>query len=236
MGTEQAAVVGVGWLALFASAFFLRPRRVQGESTVVARDHASESTVDAGVHGDGTVPGRGRPGRVHGHAHLDHGPDTVVVADEDDEKPLIFMGVRDTVDAFVDYMLAGEPPYRFTYERWLTNFRAWGRENRVALVPDTIFLAALGRHPFVRKGRDRLKTRDGSVVRLDTEARSPKRRVVYILEQPRRLPGKVPVADVVPAEPVLTRRQREAARAAGAAAQWAAEAPEKATQPLRRAA
>lgn len=62
-------------------------------------------------------------------------------------------------------------------------------------MPDIIFLRTFGAHFCVRKGRDRIKRRDGSVERLDTDARSPKRKVVYVLTKPRKLPGKVPVAD-----------------------------------------
>ncbi|MGE0022486.1 MAG: hypothetical protein AB7S70_02520 [Hyphomicrobium sp.] len=132
----------------------------------------------------------------------------------EDCKPCLFMGVKDTVDAFVDYMMTGDIPLRLSHDRWLQQFRRWARESRVEAFPDTIFLTAFKRHPYVRKGRERAKDRNGRVIRVDTDARSPKRPVVYVLEEPRRLPGTVPVSDVVPKREVLTKKQREAARAA----------------------
>lgn len=214
-----AALASLITLVIVAAArFFLCRPRVHGESR--------EATAGPGrVPGDEASLGRGRPGGVHGADARVHGPETsdatsdAQASDEspDDWTPRIFMGVKDTVDEFVAYMLMSElGPFRYAHDGWVAQFRRWGLEHRIALCPDTIFLAAFGRHPAVRKGRERAKRANGTVIRLDTEARSPKRPTIYILEQPRALPGRVPVAHVVAPRPIETKRQREAAKAAAA--------------------
>ena len=213
------------------------------ESTV----NVSHDTVSRRVHGDEGSPGRGRPRRVHGSGEPDHGREAVVAphaeAAENPWKPLIEMGVKDTVDEFVFYMLKGDPPYRLNHEEWLTQFRRWALHERVAPIPACIFLAAFGKHPAVRKGRDRLKQRDGKVIRLDTEARSPKRQVVYVLAMPRKLPGTVPVGDIVPKQTLPTKAERDRQKAAEAAQEqlplvagtWVAHSA-TAYEPMRRVA
>ena len=238
-GAEMSAV-GLGWSALLASLFFSR-KRVPAESGPVAhpgradlKTGAAESRVvssrvsgTTGVQGGRASPGRGWPGRVPGLTRPDPGRGTLVAppAESDAEalKPRVHMGVSDAVNEFVTYMLTGFDTYRLTHEDMLAQYRRWALEFRVALMPETIFLAALGRHPAVSKARDRVKGRDGSVVRLDTDARSPKRVSVYVIKRPRsarasdahaasaHLPGKVPVADVVPAQTLASPSERRAA-------------------------
>lgn len=229
LGAAKAS--GGGWGARLSAALglFFVPRRVHGEATVHDRLRAEragdESTVNVSreavtqrVHGDDGAPGRGRPGRVRGpDAGVQGSEETVAATGQDDDdawKPLIFMGVKDTVDEFVFYMLSeGDPPYRLTHSDWVDQFRRWALSHRVQGLPPSIFLAAFGRHPAVKKGRDRLKKGDGSVIRLDTEARSPRRKVVYVLAMPRKLPGTVPVAGVVPPRPVASKSKRAAEKA-----------------------
>ena len=148
------------------------------------------------------------------------------------------MGAADLVGEFVAYMLTADCRIALDHKGMLAQYWRWAREFRVHRIPDTIFLAQLGRHPEVRKGRPRAKDKEGRVVRLDTEARSPKRSVVYIIGESKRArrprPGTVPVADLVKTDPVLTRN-----RAAGSGQPAAAPQPAQSDQPgqpLRRAA
>lgn len=247
---------GTGWcsrLSAAVSGLFFGAGRVHGRATVherlratmasaesMAAGTARESTALAhGVHADPGHPGRGWPGRVPGLATRVPGPETLVSPGADDgENPCIHMGAADLVGEFVAYMLTADCRIALDHKAMLAQYWRWAREFRVHRIPDTIFLAQLGRHPEVRKGRERAKDKQGRVVRLDTDARSPKRPVVYIIGESKRarrtLPGTVPVADLVKTDPVLTRN-----RAAGSGLPAAAPQPaqsDQPAQPLRRAA
>jgi hypothetical protein len=145
------------------------------------------------------------------------------------------MGAADLVGEFVSYMLTADCRIALDHTGMLAQYWRWAREFRVHRIPDTIFLAQLGRHAEVRKGRERAKDKEGRVVRLATEARSPKRPVVYIIGESKRArrprPGTVPVADLVKTDPVLTRNRAAAPQPAPQPAQ-----SDQPGQPLRRAA
>lgn len=207
--TQTKTGPGLGARLSAAIAGFFSPSRVQGaakvpdclrhmvtdaESRVV--EGASESP--AGVQGGRKSPGRGWAGRVPGLGDRVLGPETLVTQGaEDTEKPCVHMGAVDLANEFVDYMLTADQRIELNTKDMLAQYWRWAREFQIHRIPDTIFLAKLGEHPEVRKGRKRLLDAKGRVVRLDTDARSPARESVYIIGDKKRarhgLPGKVPV-------------------------------------------
>lgn len=147
MTPGNLTAVGMRWLGLLALAVTRRVhlgrrpvQRQTSERWAVVQDHGrttfrvqgDESTRYASV-------GRGRPWQVHGAARCVHGAANTVAppatADAEAWRPRTFMGARDAVNEFVAYMLEFEPPYHFSYDDWLKQYRRWALEYRIAPCP-----------------------------------------------------------------------------------------------------
>lgn len=130
--------------------------------------------------------------------------------------PTIQMGASLHASEFIEFMMADGYEVSFPRERMVQQYRAWAAEFSIVPLPPSIFLAVLAAHPQVERKRVRKKDRNGRVLRTETDARSPQRERVYVISPPRKLPGKVPVADLVEARPVATKAQRKKPSSPGA--------------------
>lgn len=232
----EAIIVGaagaVGVTALGRRLFFSpvlrvpgRPGGVHGQGTgVQGLDPWSPPHTETGAadHAESTPS----PGRVQGtkpeNTRISTAPRTVQ------------MGVGDQVRSFVAWMLdyTDGAPTRLSDKRTVKNYQRWAEEWNVVPIPASLLLAGLKAHPQVRYKRDRILDQHGRALR--NEAGTPLRGSFYTfaMAQPKatpKLPGRVPVTDLVPHAPLLSKPRAPSVGASGARS---APAPE----PMRRAA
>jgi hypothetical protein len=119
------------------------------------------------------------------------------------------MGVGDQVRSLVAYTLEEGGPVRLSDKWVITNYQAWCAHWNVVPIPHSILLANIAKHPQVRRSRDRLLDDNGRALR--NEKGTPLRGMFYTFavkhaaKPPPKLPGRVPVTDLVPHDPLLSR-------------------------------
>lgn len=102
---------------------------------------------------------------------------------DDDETPRAIVGAEDQINDFVGFMLREGYAGRFQAKDWVKSYRAWAAHARIInVLPESIFLSLFYRHRNVeRKRGQRLKDRDGNIVRL--ESGTPVRPIFYTLHE-----------------------------------------------------
>lgn len=243
----------------FIDRLFFVPSRVRDESAMTVSKSGVESTV-------AEDRGPGRPGRVHGLGGADHGrdpwsdagcqrvgADTTRAAEAlklDPNMPArdAYMPAVEHIDRFIVWALTPPPGHHLTrvrlrHDKMAELYADWAMFENVVALPVKTFQTLMKRHPQVLSKRDPIKNPvTGGYVRKASGA--PERETYYTISPPRAapaMPGKPPVADVVPQRPTLTKSQREKLKAEsaaatrqpsateqplpGAGAQWASEAP-----------
>ena len=122
------------------------------------------------------------------------------------------MGVGDQVRSFVAWMLEDGGPVRLTDKRTVANYQRWAEQWNVLPIPASILLATLKEHPHVLHKRDRLLDATGKAVR--NENGTPIRPTYYTFGATKKAkakaPGKVPVLELVPHDPLASRPKFEA--------------------------
>jgi hypothetical protein len=195
-----------GWLARAFSSLFLptarvpgRPDRDLGRGTrVPGRDPRSRPCADP----SDSVPAESRPSpsRVRGSK-----PGTNGISGP---PRTLYLGVGDQVRSFVAWMLEDGDPVRFTDKRVVQNYLRWAEEWNVVPIPSSILLANLKQHPDVRHARERELDQHGRAKRNANG--TPIRPSYYtfavaVKKRQPKLPGKVPVTEIVPQAPLLSR-------------------------------
>lgn len=261
VGIEWVIVgAGGGLLAAHLGSLFFLPPGVRDESAPAPSSPAQSPPAM-------TVHGRDRPDRVRGpEARVpgldvmgDDGFDAVADAaepDEDAAAPALYVPAPQPPDA---YMPATEHADHFI--RWATtddegrvylqrrrasvlfeNYLQWCIRANVVPLPERTWQTAMKQHPRVAAKREPRKCpATGRILRKPSGA--PERDTVYTIRPPRAepaLPGKVPVADLVPVRemrPPAKRHGKQAGQAAVASGEpealhgavapkaWATEAP-----------
>jgi hypothetical protein len=105
-------------------------------------------------------------------------------------------------------MLEDGDPVRFTDKRVVQNYLRWAEEWNVVPIPSSILLANLKQHPDVRHARERELDQHGRAKRNANG--TPIRPSYYtfavaVKKRQPKLPGKVPVTEIVPQAPLLSR-------------------------------
>jgi hypothetical protein len=108
----------------------------------------------------------------------------------------------------------------------------WCQRYSVMPIPEKTLQTAVGRNKLQVKKDRPIKKCPVTGRALYLETGSPDRWTRYTIRAPQKLPGKVPVGDIVPARVLETKAQRAAAKAVPPAT----EQPDQHQQPLRRAA
>lgn len=120
------------------------------------------------------------------------------------------MGVGDQVRSFVAWLIddQGGGPVRLADKRVVMNYRRWAEMWNVVPIPSSLLLAGLKKHPQVAHKRDRLLDARGRAMRNANGTPLRGSFYTFAATQPKaqpRLPGKVPVTDMVPHAPLLAR-------------------------------
>lgn len=207
--TAMLALVGM------AHRLFFDPRRVRDESAVRVRDRAVESTVVERVHGGRPDPDRGRVGRVRGRG-VEVGADATRTAPV---RGQCFLPAVEHVVRFVDWLIHDEDGVAHKIVKsdagLFSDYLQWCAKFSVVPLPAKTILTLMGRQPNVAKDRPIRKCpKTGRALYHATG--SPDRWTRYTIRPPRKIPGTVPVTDVVAAQPVKTKKQRDAEKAARA--------------------
>lgn len=105
------------------------------------------------------------------------------------------MGAATQLSEWLGWMRAHEFFGTFQTRETLEYYRWWAAEERVLALPDTVILSLLGKHPAVKRRRDRVK--DPATGRVQKNAHgTPDRVTVYIFAAtaPIVLPAGVTLA------------------------------------------
>lgn len=100
-------------------------------------------------------------------------------------RPRIQMGNREQVIEFLRWMIGEGYCGRYPSEEWIRFYRDWACSRSIATMSDPQFLTLLGTidPALVKRSRDRIKDRNGRVLR--TSAGTPLRVTQYTLSEPR---------------------------------------------------
>lgn len=217
VGVESVITGAISALIFSTIAFRWGSRlRVRGSAE-------GESAVGLRVHSGAPKANHGRPGRVPGRGGRVPGSDGVVSSGHmianfccnsmsilpPAERGTVHLPDADHVSEFIAWVITDEDgnaqTVRFRHKQLLANYRTWAHRSSVQPLPELRLLALLGRNPAIKRTRERVKEKaTGRVVRLPSG--TPVRESYYTLAPSRhasRLPGKAPVASIVPVAQAL---------------------------------
>lgn len=208
------AVASLG-TAFFANRRFFLRSRVRDESAIKQGVRDQESAV-------GDEPGRGRPGRVHGQVQRVRGEGIAVGASKQraSERQIdCYMPAIEHIERFIAWLVMHPDgrvrPVRDTHDKMFNRYLIWTWGEFVEPLPEKTWQTLMKRHTQVGWKRDPIKDpATGRILRKPSGA--PERETYYTVRPPRAepaMPGKPPVADIVPVRATPTKKQRAAAKA-----------------------